>query len=141
MQHDDGIVGGGWPDGNFSRTNIMYSLWKTQGTHVRPWRKDIILGADRSDDTLKISLSGIEAWKGILTFDYKRHAEILHLPIDYPRLNQFPEWFTANREAKYRFKVLNHDIDQVYTGEQLVNGVPFEMKSNSTYHIIVLPEK
>lgn len=60
MQKADGIVGGGWPDGNFSRTNIMYSLWKTQGAHVLPWRKDLILGADRLGDTLKIALSAGE---------------------------------------------------------------------------------
>ncbi|MEX2233359.1 MAG: hypothetical protein WD824_14445 [Cyclobacteriaceae bacterium] len=141
MQKDDGIVGGGWPDGNFSRTNIMFSLWKTQGTHILPWRKDIILGADRKGDTLKISLSSSgQKWNGKLTFDYKRHKEILHLPIDYPRLNQFPEWFTVDKGAKYNFEIINRNVEEIYTGEQLVSGITVELDSNSVHHIIVLPQ-
>lgn len=141
MQQEDGIVGGGWPDGNFSRTNIMYSLWKTQGTHVLPWRKDLIVGGDRSGDTLKIALSAGEEWNGKLTFDYKRHEEILHLPIDYPRLNQFPEWFTVDKDAKYNFQIIGNGVEEVFTGEQLVNGVSVEMDAGDVNHIIVFAQK
>ncbi|GEO03731.1 hypothetical protein AAE02nite_13950 [Adhaeribacter aerolatus] len=137
MQKEDGIVGGGWPDGNFSRTNIMYSLWKTQGTHVLPWRKDIILGAEGNSDTLRIALSAVQKWHGKLTFDYKRHKENLHLPIDYPRLNQFPEWFTVDKEAKYNLEIVNQNKQQVLTGEQLINGIPLELNQNEEYHIVV----
>lgn len=137
MQQDNDIVGGGWPDGNFSRTNIMYSLWKTQGTHVRPWRNDLMLGAERSGDTLKIALSAGESWKGKLTFDFKRHKEILHLPIDYPRLNQFPEWFTVDKDAEYNFEIVNGGVETVVKGEQLIEGFPIAIDGNETYYVVV----
>ena len=137
MQKDDDIVGGGWPDGNFSRTNIMYSLWKTQGTHVLPWRKDVMLGADRSGDTLKIALTGREEWEGKLTFDYKRHKEILKLPIDYPRLNQFPEWFTVDKQSKYHVEIIDQDFEKVFSGEQLIEGIPVQLNGNEEKLIVV----
>lgn len=138
MQKDDGIVGGSWPDGNFSRTNIMYSLWKTQGTHIRPWRKDVIFGADQNGDTLKIAMKSQEDWEGVLTFDFKRHKEILHLPIDYPRLNQFPEWFTVERGSKYHFEILNRDKHAMHSGDELIRGIPVKLKAGEECHIIVL---
>jgi hypothetical protein len=137
MQKDDGIVGGGWPDGNFSRTNIMYSLWKTQGTHIQPWRKDVIVGADRKGDTLLVALSSANDWEGKLTFDFPRHKEFLHLPIDYTRLNQFPEWFTVDRNASYTLEIVNRDSKQTLTGQQLVDGVALGMKAGEVCHIMV----
>ena len=139
MQQEDGIVGGGWPDGNFSRTNIMYSLWKTKGTHILPWRNDIILGAERRGDTLKIALSSQQAWEGKLTFDFMRHKENLKLPMDYPRLNQFPEWFTVDRQSRYHVETLNEDVKQTFTGEELIDGIPFQLDENSEHHILIYP--
>lgn len=141
MQKDNGIVGGGWPDGNFSRTNIMYSLWKTQGTHIQPWRKDLLLGADRKGDTLLVTLSAGNDWEGKLTFDFPRHKEILHLPIDYTRLNQFPEWFTVDRSAGYTFEMVNRGSKQTVTGQQLVDGVPIGMKAGEVCYITVTPQR
>jgi hypothetical protein len=139
MQQEDGIVGGGWPDGNFSRTNIMYSLWKTQGTHVLPWSNDLILGADLRGDTLRIALSTTKEWEGKLTFDYPRHKEIFHLPIDYTRLNQFPEWFTADRKARYHFNIVNRDVNKVVTGEELIGGIPLKIEAGDACYIVVTP--
>ena len=34
-------------------------------------------------------------------FDRLRHAEFLHLPIDWPRINQFPEWFVVREADTY----------------------------------------
>jgi hypothetical protein len=28
-----------------------------------------------------------------------------HLPVDYPRLNQFPEWFKVEKEQKYLVQI------------------------------------
>jgi hypothetical protein len=99
---DTGIIEGWHGDGNFARTALMYALWKTQGAYLEPWRADLRLGAVRADDGSTYFV--IEAdwpWKGLLRFDVPRHAEHLRIPADYPRLNQFPEWFTVPRSATY----------------------------------------
>ena len=101
MQQENGIIGGWHGDGNFARTAIMYSLWKTQGAHVYPWRSDLILGAEKNGDSVYFVLTAENDWEGKLVFDAPRHKTILHLPIDYPRINQFPEWFVAESGKKY----------------------------------------
>ena len=41
-------------------------------------------------------------WQGELRFDRKRHKEWFHMPLDYARINQFPEWFTVDNEERGR---------------------------------------
>ena len=43
--HHQGIINGWHGDGNFARTSILYSLWKTQGLCAAPWRADVAFGA------------------------------------------------------------------------------------------------
>jgi hypothetical protein len=135
MQKDNGIVSGVYPDGNFTRTSIMYSLWKTQGTHCRPWREDLNFGAEVKGDELLIAISAENPWEGKLTFDRERHKEILNLPIDYPRINQFPEWFTADREQKYELVSSDHKLNKVYSGDELIDGVPINIKDGEPVFI------
>ena len=137
MQKDDGIVSGVYPDGNFTRTSIMYSLWKTQGTHCRPWRDDLKFGADMQGDDLLISIDADGAWEGKLTFDRQRHKEILNLPIDYPRINQFPEWFVANPDKKYQLVSSNEKLNRQYTGKELIDGIPLAIEDGKPVFIKV----
>jgi hypothetical protein len=51
-----GIVEGGYADGNFNRTSLMYALWKTQGTSVRPWRADVRFGAVRQGEGVALAI-------------------------------------------------------------------------------------
>ena len=75
-----------------------------------------------------------------MTFDFNRHKEILHLPIDYPRLNQFPEWFTVDRGSKYHFEIVNRDAHAMYTGDELIRGIAIKMTAGEECHIIVVPD-
>lgn len=93
-QGPDGVIEGWHGDGNFARTSLMYALLKTQGCRIEPWRSDVRLGAVRNGDTLYLSLTADQSWSGKLIFDRPRHKTLMHLPLDYPRINQFPEWFT-----------------------------------------------
>ena len=34
-------------------------------------------------------------------FDRKRHVDYMHLPIDWPRINQFPEYFVVEMNGNY----------------------------------------
>ena len=128
MQKDNGIISGVYPDGNFTRTSIMYSLWKTQGTHCRPWREDLSLGSEIKGNELLIAIQAVKPWTGKLTFDQNRHKAILDLPIDYPRINQFPEWFVADREKEYELVSSDSELNGVFMGAELIEGIPIRLK-------------
>ncbi|HSA12156.1 MAG TPA: hypothetical protein P5205_17480 [Candidatus Paceibacterota bacterium] len=102
-QRSSGVIEGWHGDGNSARTSLMYALWKTQGITVRPWRADVRFGAVRHGNRLLISMTADRPWKGELVFDIERHKQHMRLPLDYPRINQFPEWFTAKPGTGYIF--------------------------------------
>jgi hypothetical protein len=137
MQQDDGIIEGWHGDGNFARTAIMFSLWKTQGAHIYPWRNDIIIGAERKDDKTYFVITSENDWNGKLVFDAQRHKTILNLPIDYPRINQFPEWFTAKTGANYSVVSSQKEISGEYTGKELLEGIQVKLKGDEQLIIVV----
>jgi len=123
IQKPDGIIEGWHGDGNFARTSIMYSLWKTQGLTAQPWRNDLRLGAVYAHDSLYVVLNTEKPWKGKLLFDTPRHKTNLHLPLDWPRINQFPEWFTVQPGRIYRLENLTAATQKTCTAEQLAQGI------------------
>mgnify|MGYP000918071971 FL=1 len=101
-QRSDGILEAWYGDGNSARTLMMYALYLTQGVTAAPWRKDMNLGAvPDGQGGLVISLAAEWAWDGALCFDRPRHRDYFHMPLDYPRINHFPEWFTVEEKAEY----------------------------------------
>ncbi len=124
---NSGIIEGWHGDGNFARTTIMYCLWKTQGITVQPWRPDVILGAVVEGEKLKISMTSEKAWKGKLRFDAPRHQRQMRLPLDWPRINQFPEWYTVKQEERYECRNVNTNSESVYTGTELQDGISAEI--------------
>lgn len=122
-QQDSGIIEGWHGDGNFARTSIMYSLWKTCGVSAHPWREDLRIGAVQVADTLYLILSSSKAWKGQLKFDAPRHRTHFNLPIDWPRINQFPEWFTVEHEKLYSITKPDEDYAQSFSGDELSRGL------------------
>ncbi|MCA8976426.1 MAG: hypothetical protein KDC98_17030, partial [Planctomycetes bacterium] len=102
IQKPDGIVEGWHGDGNFARTALMWALWKQQGVTLQPWREDTAVGAVRHGDEIRIVVTAERDWDGTLVFDTPRHRRHMKLPLDYPRINQFPEWFTVEADGRYR---------------------------------------
>ena len=137
MQKEDGIIEGWHGDGNFARTAIMYALWKTNGVHCTPWRKDLQIGASHQGEELFIVVSADEDYTGKLVFDRPRHREWLNLPMDYPRINQFPEWFTAERDAEYQLVSTKPELNGRFTGEELIGGLSLELKAGQICYIIL----
>jgi hypothetical protein len=129
MQQPDGIIGGWHGDGNFARTAIMNSLWKTQGATIQPWRADVVLGAEKTEKETYFVLTAETDWEGKLVFDAPRHKTILKLPIDYPRINQFPEWFTAEDAKEYSISSSQKALTGKYSGKQLTDGIPAKLKA------------
>lgn len=137
MQQSDGIIGGWHGDGNFARTAIMYSLWKSQGATIQPWRNDVILGAEKNGDQFYFVLTSEKDWQGKLIFDAQRHKTIFNLPIDYPRINQFPEWFTSEDGKEYSIVSSQKEITGKYSGKQLLDGIHIQIKPNEQLVISV----
>ena len=136
-QHPDGVIEGWHGDGNSARTSLMYALWKTQGVTVRPWRADVRFGAAREGDSICISLVADKPWEGRLIFDRQRHRLNMHLPLDYPRINQFPEWFTARADARYELCNAASGEKQTRTGKELLDGIVVSLKAGEETRLIV----
>ena len=137
MQQSSGIIEGWHGDGNFARTTIMYCLWKTKGLVIEPWSDNVIFGAVQDGDALKISISSPTNYKGKIIFDTPRHKMIMKMPLDWPRINQFPEWFTVEAQGRYAVHDLTHNSKKVYTGTQLKNGLPINLKRGTTLKLMV----
>jgi hypothetical protein len=123
-----GIIEGWHGDGNFARTTIMYCLWKTQGVTAHPWRSDIQIGAVLENGDLLINLTLAKDWEGVLKFDTPRHQTIMHMPSDWPRINQFPEWFTLEKNRDYEVINFTYKTKQTYSDQQLKEGIPLSLK-------------
>jgi hypothetical protein len=138
IQKSDGIIEGWHGDGNFARTTIMYCFWKTKGVTIQPWREDVIFGAIQDGDCLKIALRAEKPWEGKLIFDTPRHKTIMNLPLDWPRINQFPEWFTAQADKTYTVTDLSANSKQTCTGKQLQAGIPIILQPTTEKHLEII---
>ena len=137
MQQPDGIVEGWHGDGNFARTALMYGLWKTQGARLSPWNPSLRLGAVALEKETYFVLTTQSDWEGKLIFDPIRHKTILNLPVDYPRINQFPEWFTVDPQANYRIKASDPKLSATYSGSTLLEGIPLKISAEERLIITI----
>jgi hypothetical protein len=135
-QQPSGIIEGWHGDGNFARTTIMYCLWKTGGTWLTPWRNDLEIGGVYDKGSLYLTVTAKKDWTGNLMFDKQRHKEYMHLPIDWPRINQFPEYFTAAKGKNYTISV-NGSKAQTISGDKLREGYPIKVKGGETLKLTV----
>ena len=145
---DQGIIEGWHGDGNFARTTIMYCLWKSQGTAVFPWREDLLLGAvlenrepegqEPEGQVLYITLLAKEDWEGRLAFDIPRSEQHLNMPIDWPRINQFPEWYTVSPGKNYKVSQGNTGQSKIYNGIEMAKGLQISLAAGELFRIEVL---
>jgi hypothetical protein len=136
IQKPDGVIEGWHGDGNFARTSLMYALWRTQGGTVQPWRTDVRFGAVRDGATVCFSLVADQPWEGRLFFDQPRHRLFMRLPLDYARINQFPEWFTVDAKTRYQV-VINGKGQQAVTGAALAAGLPLHLAPGAVQTVSV----
>lgn len=139
LQRSDGILEAWYGDGNSARTMWMWALQKTQGIVAQPWREDLSLGAERlADGSLRISLSADFAWQGTLRFERPRADVVMHLPFDYARINQWPEWYPLARHAVY---ALRSDAggERLLTGRELWS-LPMALQPKQTLRFTLVPQ-
>ena len=134
-QQPNGIIEGWHGDGNFARTSIMYHLWKSKGVTIEPWRANLYYAAENQGDTLRVFITSPVDYKGQLQLDKPRHQEYLNLPEDYPRINQFQEWFTV--KASDRILVTDSKNKKAYS----CNGndiIPILLNSRDSLKIEII---
>ena len=51
----------------------------------------------------------------------------MNLPLDYPRINQFPEWFTADSAAPYRVTGATGAAALDVAGSDLISGLSLRL--------------
>ena len=141
IQKPDGVIEGWHGDGNFARTTIMYCLWKTQGLTVRPWREDVAFGAVRDGDGLSVVLSARQNWRGKVLFDGPRHKTQMKMPLDWPRINQFPEWFTVEADARYAVRDMTTGPEKTLSGREMQDGIAVEVKPDAPVRWRIEPAK
>jgi hypothetical protein len=135
-QRHDGILEGWYGDGNSARTSMMYALYKTQGVTLAPWREDTTLGAVRSaDGSVHVSISSEWSWRGKVRFDRPRHRDYFKMPVDYARINQFPEWFTV--EAGKQYTVVRDDGEPETVSGEALWEYPLTLDPGQTIHLTV----
>ncbi|AMY08213.1 hypothetical protein LuPra_01406 [Luteitalea pratensis] len=132
----DGIVEDWYGDGNTIRTALMYVMWKAQGARLEPWNPQVHLGAERDGSSVLLSVTADRAWAGRVHFDYPRHRDHLHLPINYPRLNEWPEWFTVEHDRRYEVRV-GDGPPAARLGAELVQGLALTLKEGESVRIRV----
>jgi hypothetical protein len=136
-QQESGIIEGWHGDGNFARTTLMYCLWKTGGIYLSPWSNDLKIGGVYKNNTLYLTITSASDWKGSIMFDRKRHSDYMHLPLDWPRINQFPEYFTVKKGDSYIVETGTGKKDITYSGEALLNGLPVRVKEGKDLKLII----
>lgn len=132
---NNGVIEGWYGDGNFARTSIMYALWKTGGCYALPWDENLNFGAKQMNDSLLVTINSKDEWQGKLHFDKKRHSVQMKLPVDWPRINQFPEWFTVDPEKQY--KISMGDSVKTYSGRDLINGIEISVGPQKSVQLII----
>lgn len=138
FQNEDGTINRNYLDGNFARSTLLYALWKTQGATLHPWRDDVQLGATRSENEVLLYLRADRPWSGRLRFDAPRHRTYLHLPFDWPRINQFsPEWTTVEAGGHYTLEDAATGETRPVSGEDLLAGLPVELAAGEEKRLVL----
>jgi len=136
-QKPEGLIEGWHGDGNFARTTVMYCLWKSQGLIPDNWNENLTLGATFNDGLLNAAVSCKTGWRGKIRFDTPRWRDEMHMPSDYPRINQFQHWFTVENSRKYKVTFFPSGKMKTLTGRDLADGVPVELKPGEECFITI----
>lgn len=139
-----GFVGGTYLDGNFIRTALLYADFKSGGVKGVPWRNDLRVGAwvGEGGKTIRVHVSAMSSWKGVLRFDRPRHREYWRMPENYPRLNAWPEWYAVSADRDYEVVNLETGKKQRLKGAELARGYPVTLdgKNPLRMEVTAVPE-
>jgi hypothetical protein len=136
FQAEDGTVNRHYHDGSFGRTSILFARLCSRGVRAEPWRSDLRLGAFERAGVLYVWVQADKPWSGRLLFDYARSREDLHLPVNYPRINELTEWYVVSRSERYEVS-RDGQASVEFSGTDLVAGMPLELANGQESRIVV----
>jgi hypothetical protein len=61
----------------------------------------------------------------------------MRLPLDWPRINQFPEWFTAEPNRTYTIQNVSSGARVSYTGQALQAGIPVTLQPDAEVRLVI----
>jgi hypothetical protein len=59
------------------------------------------------------------------------------LPFDYPRINQFQQWFTINKADSYQITFSNKQKPRVILGKKLLSGLMLKLLPGEHLTILI----
>ena len=124
-------------ESNTVRTVLIHAMLHTRNTILRPWRRDLKLGAAPCADGLAIVVQAAKPYKGKLEFDIPRHRLYMGFKKDWPRMNTVPEWFTVEPARTYVLKNLTTRSEGRHTGKELHEGVPVELQAGQELRLLL----
>ncbi|MBK5294442.1 MAG: hypothetical protein JJE04_22525 [Acidobacteriia bacterium] len=139
-QRDNGIVEYWYGDGNYIRTAMMYAFFKSQGAFLSPYDERVQLGAVREASEVSLLIKAAAPWQGVVRFDIPRHREHWNMAGNYPRLNEWPEWFTVESGQRYEVAV-NDDPPKSYFGFELRKGLPLAVGGGEQARLRIRPSQ
>jgi hypothetical protein len=72
--------------------------------------------------------------------DTPRHRLHLNLPVDYPRLNMWPEWFVIDGVGQYRVEDASGQVAGQYEADRLIGaGLDVQLKAGSERELRICP--
>jgi len=151
IQKPSGIIEGWHGDGNSIRSALMWAFYLSQGTHIEPWREDVAVGAAPTSGGLVVCVMADKDWKGRLCFDRPRHKDYLKMTLDYPRINGFAEWFTANASSQYSVRRESYGGEErlgketsdirsplwVVSGDDLIRGIEIQVPAGKPAYLTI----
>lgn len=129
MQQKNGHIDESYLEGNFNRTSLMYMMYKSQGILPVGWAPGVGIGAKRDSDRLYFTLitgSKIKNKRQKVRFDSERHRRFLNYPKDFPRVNEFPQWYTVHENQLYELKEKGSNEGIVRLGSELIHGIDLQ---------------
>ena len=92
-QRADGFVDKGYLDGNFIRTCLLYADLRSGGWRVEPWSPDVRVGwAAGAGGEMVVVVRADADYTGVLRPESRRHSTIMNLPVNWARINSWPQW-------------------------------------------------
>jgi hypothetical protein len=135
-QQNNGLVTGGYLDGNFIRTALLYAEQKSGGFRVEPWRSDVRVGFAREENDIVLVIMTTQPYTGTLHADRLRHREVMKLPWDWPRHTSWPQWFDPGESTRL---TAAEGLPHVPSASQLARGIPLTLPANALVTIHLKP--
>jgi len=129
-------------DGNFVRTSLLYGQYLTRGAWLAPWPVGGMLGGAEDGGCLVLSAASRTDWSGRVTFDLARHSTYFQMPVDYPRLNKWLEWYTVDPARSYRLESGadgESPSQRSVVGSELIEGVELTLAANRPTYLRLCP--